>query len=215
MNIYHLFKKEIALEWKQPYALSGILLFVLSTVFVVYFSFRFINAESWTALYWITMLFASVQVSARSFAQEAPGLTLYHYLIASAEHIIISRMLYGFILLFIIGLITFFAFSILLDDPVTSYSHFLLLVLLGSAGLAMSMTMVSAIASKAKNNVTLMAVLGFPVILPQLMLYTSQTRKVIEGLSILEGINELLAMSAILVIILVVSYILFPYLWRE
>ena len=49
-----LIAKEVRLEWKQRYALGGILLYVIATVFIVYLSFRqVIDLPTWNALFWI------------------------------------------------------------------------------------------------------------------------------------------------------------------
>ena len=46
MNLFNqvkfLLKKEILLEWRSKYAFNGVLLYVVSTVFVCYIAFQFI-----------------------------------------------------------------------------------------------------------------------------------------------------------------------------
>jgi len=37
---WNLFKKEVKLEWRSKYAFNGVLLYVVSTVFVCYISFE-------------------------------------------------------------------------------------------------------------------------------------------------------------------------------
>ena len=73
-EVKHLIAKEINLEWKQKYAFNGLLLYVISTVFVCYLSFKqIIDVPTWNALFWIIMLFASVNAIAKSFIQESKG----------------------------------------------------------------------------------------------------------------------------------------------
>ena len=66
-EISFLFRKEMMLEWRQKYALGGILLYVTSTVFVVFLSFVKVLPDVWNALFWIISLFASVNAVAKSF----------------------------------------------------------------------------------------------------------------------------------------------------
>ena len=76
---WDLFKKEIMLEWRSKYAFNGVLLYVVSTVFICYISFNlnpgFKAAKGypivWNVLFWIIMLFASVNAIAKSFMQES------------------------------------------------------------------------------------------------------------------------------------------------
>ncbi|HNL06997.1 MAG TPA: heme exporter protein CcmB, partial [Chitinophagales bacterium] len=66
-----LITKDLRLEWRQRYALSGILLYVVSTVMVVYLSLSNPQPAMWTAVLWIILLFASVNAVAKSFMQES------------------------------------------------------------------------------------------------------------------------------------------------
>ena len=77
MNLFSqvkfLIHKEIVLEWRSKYAFNGILLYVISTVFVCFLAFKAIQPITWNALFWIIMLFASVNAITKSFVQESPG----------------------------------------------------------------------------------------------------------------------------------------------
>ena len=100
-------------------------------------------------------------------------------------------------------------------NPVKEAGLFYLALLLGSIGLAFAFTFVSAIAAKADNSATLMAILGFPVVLPILLtlvriskfaLHLNMDRGYVADLLILGSIDVLLAACAV---------VLFPYLWKE
>ncbi|MEX0967317.1 MAG: heme exporter protein CcmB [Bacteroidia bacterium] len=207
--------KDMLLEVRQRYALSGIVLYVFSTVFIVYLSFVVIDPTAWISLYWIIILFASVNAVAKSFMLEGQGRLLYYYSLASPSMIILSKMIYNFLLLVFLSLLAFIIFSFFMGNEMENLQFFALVQLLGSSGFAFSFTMVSAIASKARNSATLMPILSFPVILPQLLLLIRLSQRSMAGLSIEEGGQELWALLALNAIVLVVSYLLFPYLWRE
>jgi heme exporter protein B len=57
-----------------------------------------------------------------------------------------------------------------LGNPVSEAGPFIGLVLLGGWSLSMVFTFLAAIAAKAQQNAAIMAVLGFPIIIPQLVL---------------------------------------------
>ena len=78
-QVKQLIIKEMLLEWRSKYALNGVLLYVVSTVFVCYLSFISIEKLTWNALFWIIMLFASINAVSKSFLQESKGLHLYIY----------------------------------------------------------------------------------------------------------------------------------------
>jgi heme exporter protein B len=75
--------------------------------------------------------------------------------------------------------------------------------------------MVSGIATKAGNNSVLMAVLSFPVIIPMLVLLIRVSKNAMDGLDRGLSSDEIITLLAINAIVLAVSYILFPYLWRS
>jgi len=75
--------------------------------------------------------------------------------------------------------------------------------------------MISSIASKASNSGTLMAILGFPVIIPMLLLLIKMSRNAIDGLERNTSLDEITTISAIIIIAISTSILLFPYLWRS
>lgn len=214
-----LVKKELTLEWRQKYALNGILLYVVSAVFITYLSVGVgrgnLNPPTWNALYWIIILFSSVNAVAKSFVQEHQGRQLYYYMIASPEAIIISKILYNSLLTLVLALLGYFVFSIILGNPVADHTLFLGNLILGALGFSACLTMVSGIASKAGNNATLMAILSFPIIIPILLLTMRVSKNAIDGLDVSVSADKLLSLVAINAIISVTAYILFPYLWRS
>lgn len=210
-----LVRKELLMEWRQKYALNGVLLYVIATVFLLYFLFESVGAKNWAALFWITMLFASVNAVAKSFMQESRGRMLYFYSLAGPGHFLTAKMLYNSLLLLTISMLTLFGFSLLLGTPIEQLSTWCVIALLGSLGFAFTFTTVSAIAAKAENNATLMAILSFPVVLPQLALLTDLANTLILRNGLGTADDSLLALAAADMIVIVVSFLLFPYLWRE
>jgi heme exporter protein B len=214
-----LIQKEITLEWRQKYALNGILLYVVSAVFITYLSVGAkqgnIGVPTWNALYWIIIMFSAVNAVAKSFVQEHQGRQLYYYMIASPESIIISKMIYNTILTLILALLGYLVFSIILGNPVADQGLFILNLILGAIGFSACLTMVSGIASKASNNATLMAILSFPVIIPILLMTIRVSKNAIDGLDWSVSLDKIVTLLAINAIIAATGYILFPYLWRS
>src|SRR5688572_5280116 len=102
-QVKHLFVKEFFLELRQKYAINGILLYVVSTIFISYLSFkRILNPGVWNALFWIILLFASVNAASKSFIQESKGRLLYLYTVASPQAVILSKMIYNAFLIVVI-----------------------------------------------------------------------------------------------------------------
>lgn len=212
----HLLGKEFKLELRQRYAISGILLYVISTVFVVYITLgQQIKGAVWAAFFWIIILFASVNAVAKSFVQESPKRQLYYYSLANPSAIILSKMLYNTVLLTIISLLAFGLFSVVLGNPVKDLGLFLQTLLLGSIGFSISFTFISAIASKANQSGTLMAVLSFPVIIPMLMTLMRLTKISLFLMTDTAYYKDMLILICIDIILGSIAFLLFPFLWRD
>ncbi len=214
-----LIQKEFTLEWRQKYALNGILLYVVSAVFITYLSVGAkqgnLAPPTWNALYWIIILFSSVNAVAKSFIQEHQGRQLYYYSIASPEAVIISKIIYNSLLTLILALLGYFVFSVILGNPVLDQGLFVLNLVIGSLGFSACLTMVSGIAAKAGSNATLMAILSFPVIIPILLMAIRVSKNALDGLDWSVSADKLVSLLAINAIVGVTAYILFPYLWRS
>src|SRR5476649_1788901 len=220
---WYLFKKEILLEWRSKYAFNGVLLYVVSTVFICYISFKLTPgfAESngykiiWNVLFWIIILFASVNAIAKSFMQESKSRLLYYYTIASPRAIILSKTIYNILLMSLLSALTLLVYLLFFTNTVGDPLFYFLSVLLGSISFSTVFTMISAIASKAGNNGTLMAILSFPVIIPVILLLIKISKNAMDGIDRSFSYGNMGVLVAINVIVITTSLLLFPYLWRD
>ncbi len=212
-----LLKKELLLEWKQKYALYGMLLYSLSMVFVVSMAVqRNLPPQAWNVIFWVILMFVSVNAVAKSFMGERTGQLLYLYNLAGPRAIIVAKIIYNCVLMLGISIVTLVFFLLLsgsgkIVDPL----QFGVVVLIGSMAFAANLTLVSAIASKAQNQATLLAVLSFPIMVPEMIVGISASSKAIQGLPWMDSMSEIIFSICFVVIIAAVSVILFPFLWKE
>jgi heme exporter protein B len=210
-----LLKKELLLEWRQRHTVSGILLYVLSTVYIVYVSAVRVQPQQWYVLFWIIVLFATVNAVAKSFVQENSARQLYYYSLVPPTAVLFSKVIYNMLLLALLSLLTFVVFGFVAGNPVKETGQFVLVLLLGSMGFSTAFTFISAIASKSKNGATLMAVLGFPVIVPILLTLVKLSAGALRLVSDSAIWKDLAILMAINVMLLSLTYLLFPFLWRD
>lgn len=118
-------------------------------------------------------------------------------------------------LIWLVSLSGVLFFGWMVNFPVQNVSLFAITVILGSAALAGSLTLMSCIASKTGNNFSVMSLLSMPVCLPVLLLVLRLTRNAVEGLDWSVSYNYLGGLVIICVIIVTLSYFLFRYLWKE
>lgn len=213
--LFFLLKKEFVLEFRQKFALSGILLYVVSTIFVVYSAAIKVQPKEWNVLFWIILLFASVNAVAKSFVQESGNRQLYHYQIADPAMLVLAKIIYNSLLLMVIGTLAFGAFSLVAGNPVKNAGLFMGVLALGSLGFSITFTFISAIAAKASNPATLMAILSFPVVLPILLTLVKLSAVALRLLQDTAWMTDVWTLVSIDAILIVLTFILFPFLWRD
>jgi len=216
IQIKHLFIKDIMIEWRQKYALNAALLYVLSTVFITYLVFQnFIDPVLWNALFWIIIVFVSINTVSHSFVLESKNRHYYYYTIASPQAVIMAKIIYNNLIMFIFTFLTYLIFSLFFGGLIQNNILFYLTILLGSMGFSSMLTMTSAIAWKANNSFSLVAVLGFPLALPLLIVLIRLTKMALGIFVWAEALKFLLILLLLNFIIVALAYILFPFIWKD
>jgi heme exporter protein B len=215
-HVFQLLKKDILLEFRQQHTFYGILLYIASTIFVLYLSIDRPEMNVWNGLFWVIQLFICVNAVAKSFLQENRGRLLYFYTISSPVEFIIAKLLYNMVLMLMMSLVSLLLFTLFLSNPVINMPWFAGMVILGGAGISIVFTLMSAIAGKAQQNAALIAILGFPVILPQLLLLMRLSKAAFAVLFNQGAVIKLAGMIIGLdLLVIAMAVVLFPYLWKE
>lgn len=219
MNIQllsQLIKKEFLLEFRQKSTLAGILVYIIATVFISALSFKkIIHPTIWNALFWTIFMFISINVSSKSFMQETKGKGLYNYLYYSPRQFILSKIIYNMLLMSVLSLLTFFFYSWFVGSMVQNLGMFLTALIFSSSAFSGVLSLMSAIASKANNNISLMAILSFPVLMPLLLVSVKLSKHAIDGLAWSVSYNYLLILIMLNFVVVALATLLFNYLWKE
>jgi heme exporter protein B len=214
-HITALIKKDFLLEWRQQYTLFGVLLYVASTIFVAYLSMGQPEATTWNALFWIIQLFVCVNAVAKSFLQEGRGRMLYFYSIAGSRDFILSKLLFNALLMLVMSVLALAIYALLLGSPLEHLFTFLGITILGGISISLVFTFLAAIAAKAQQQSAMMAIMGFPIIVPQLLLLIKISSvafaDVVQG-----GFWQMAGTLAGLdLLVIALAIILFPFLWKD
>jgi len=221
-SVQSILAKDILVEFRNKYVLGGIVLYVFSSVLLIYFALQYSNSLKdieptiWSIIFWLIILFSAVNAVANSFFREPEGRFFYYYWMVSPPAIIVAKLIYNFLFTLLLTLLTFGLFSVMISDPISNYRLFFITILLGGTGYSFLFTTMSAIASRAGNNATLMAVLGFPLIIPLLIFLTKLSAAAIVSNSFDgETTQNLLLLLAFNILQPTLALILFPYIWRD
>lgn len=215
-RVLSLCKKDILLELRQQHTFFGILLYIASTIFVLFLSLDQPTSEVWNALFWVIQLFVCVNAIAKSFLQETHGRMLYFYTIVSPLEFILSKMIYNVLLMIFMTMISLLLFFMFFNNPVNNLAVFAGIAILGGASISLVFVLMSAIAAKAHQNAALVAILGFPIILPQLLLLMRLSKagfaEVFKEGAVLQLTGLVIGLDGL---VIVMASILYPYLWKD
>ena len=215
-QIVQIFRLNIRLEWQQRQSYFAVILYVLTTVYLTYLVFNGVmSPETWNSFFWIIFIFAAVQAAYRSFYFEADRRFLLYFGMVKPQVLVLGKILYNFIYLTFIGLISFAAMLFFLGDIVKDPLAFLVLLVIAAAGFSAILTFVAGISSKAGNNPALPAILSIPLIYPQVLTLSRTSIRAVTGFSWELNASLLLVLLLLAFATLLLSYLLFAYLWRD
>ncbi len=218
-EIAALLRMEVALDLRQRAAWAGMLLYVVSAVYVCYLAVKGgLGLATWNALFWIILLFAAFNALARSFQREDAGRQLYLYTLVDPRSVILARALYNGATMVMLSLLSLLVYTLLLGGEVLAgadIGQFVLAVVLGGIGFAAVLTLISAIAARAGNGIGLMAILGFPLVLPLLLTVMRASKLALDGVAWSVTSTYFGGLVLLDVITVTLAWILFPYLWRD
>ena len=141
---------------------------------------------------------------------------LYYYSLASPVQFILAKLIFNIFLLLIMTLISILFFFVFLGFPVVNPAIFMVISVLGGISLSLVFTLMSAIAAKAQHNASLIAILGFPVILPLLLLLMRLSKlafaEVFKEGAVWQLTGIIIGLDALVVAL---AIILFPFLWKD
>ena len=195
------------------------LLYVVSAIYVCFLAVKGgLGVATWNALFWIVLLFAAFNALARSFQREDQGRQLYLYTLVDPRSVVIARSLYNAGTMVLLSLLSLLFFLLFLGGDVLDQANihqFLLAVVLGGIGFSAVLTLISAIAARAGNGLGLMAILGFPLVLPMLLAVMRASKLSLDGVAWSVTSTYFLGLILLDVITITLAWVLFPYLWRD
>lgn len=115
----------------------------------------------------------------------------------------------------VMSLMSLLLFVLLMGNPLKHPFEFIGLSTLGGVSLSVVFTFLAAIASKAQQQAALMAILGFPIIIPQLLILMKIATVAFSSV-IQAGLAQMvLLLVGLDLMVVVLAVILFPFLWKD
>ncbi|MBM3412168.1 MAG: cytochrome C biogenesis protein [Bacteroidetes bacterium] len=213
-HIFSLIKKDLLLELRQQYSFYGLLLYGAATLFLLFMAIESPEAHVWNGLFWITQLFICINAVAKAFLQESRGRMLYYFTLNHPTHFILAKLFYNGILMLVMSAISLLFFLVLMGNPIDKMGAFIGMVFLGGFSLSLVFGFLAAIAARAQQNAAVMAILGFPVIIPQVVLLMRLSSTAFSPL-VNVPVSTILLLLALDALVILLAVILFPFLWKD
>jgi heme exporter protein B len=138
---------------------------------------------------------------------------LYFYTIAGAKDFIISKLIFNLLLMLCMSIISLLLFLLLLGNSLQNVFMFVGITSLGGISLSLVFTFLAAIAAKAQQA-ALMAIMGFPIIIPQLLLLMKISTPAFATVVQQGWWQMVLLLVALDIMVVMLSIILFPFMER-
>ncbi|MFT5818068.1 MAG: heme exporter protein B [Bacteroidia bacterium] len=214
-QIKQLFLKELKMELKNKYALWSLVLLLVVSVFIIYTIQKEASNQVWHSLFYVVLIFGVVQNIGRSFLMENKGSLLYYKFLVDSRAIIISKILYQFLInaFFLVVLTALMSFW--LPQSIPHLWEYIVTALLFTLCNSAVFTFNSALALGAKNSSLVAMILSLPLLIPSLLVSLKSASKAISPLDNLNYIQDWGVLLLLLIMQLVLSVVLFKYVWEE
>jgi heme exporter protein B len=218
-EISALLHREWLMEVRSRSSVAGLLLYAVAAVYVVFLAAgKISSSEWWAAAIWSNGLFVAMNTTLRAFQTETTGVQIYLYTLASPRALILSKTLYYTLLVSLLNTLSLLFFLLFFGSDLpqgASHTAMFLSVLIGSASMASVLTFVSGLAYRASQGMSLLAVLGFPVLMPVLLSVVKMTQAAMISESVVSDSYAFAITIVLGALSWVLSVVMFPYLWRD
>lgn len=211
--------KDIRSEIRTRHSLMALLLFVTVTVSMIVFSSagEKLSPELAAGVLWIIIFFGSMSGLSRGFvSEEERGTSLLLTVSARSGAVYFGKLFTAVLLSMGINLASSGLFLLFIDDiAVKNPALFFAALLIGSVAVSASVTILSAIIARTSAKTSLLPALAFPALLPIILAGIDATATSFAGITNENASADLQMMAGYAGVVITVSYLLFPHIWRE
>jgi len=214
-RVFLLLKKDITLEFRSLYAVGSILLYVITTVFIVYKAFNTLEPRTWNSMFWILFIFGSMNATLRSFSKMSSENSLFNYSYLDPSEFVISKIIFNLLFLLLIAVLTFGVMSVFFPHPVQDFKLFCSGAFMASLGVSIICSFSSAAATQGASNAAIMSVMSLPLTLPILQIVIKISLQSMNQMNDSTISTDYMILGGIILLMLGFTILLFPYLWKS
>ncbi len=210
--------KDARCELRSKQAIFAVLLFAVTSTFAVSFTLGAIGSERAISatLLWIVIYFSAMAGLGRSFAHEEETYTAGLLRLAvPAESVYIGKLIFNFLTLITVEIITVPLFVMLTDCHIWRMGVFVGILLLGSLAISAGATIAAAMISRAASRAALFAGISFPLLAPALAVAIAGTAAALGAAPHASAGVDIRLLVYYCGVVITASLMLFRYIWEE
>ncbi len=200
-------------EYRNIAQSFALVLFVWIVAYIIYRVYPDMSRGDFNYLYWIFMMLLSINITLRSESHHGAEEHLFLYTCADPIYVLIAKILFNFVYLFVIGIL-FYGFFHLYFDAVMSFSiEYVGLIGMGALAISACLSFVTSINNYSSGQNTLISILALPLLIPVILILKSAS----DGIIMFSDVEntKYLTLISISFITIALSTILFPFVWRQ
>lgn len=214
---WHIFWKDLLLEWRSKQTISSMLIFAIMVVVVFAFAFqptKELTQAVFPGMIWVAFTFAGILGLNRAFVAERQQDCLMGLMLAPLDRtaIYFGKALGTLFLMGVMELIALPLFFVFFDYRLSgSLGIFLLVIFLGTLGFTTIGTFLAALAANARTSEILLPLILFPILVPILIASVKATGLILTGAGGADLWIWIRLLAVYDLIFLVVPFLLFDY----
>lgn len=182
--------KDLASEWRSRELVSGMLIFAILIIFIFNFALELephAGAGISSGILWVTLIFAGTTGLNRSMAAEKDRGCLDGLLLAPVDRsaIYFGKVLANWIFMLLVAGILLPVYSVLHTVNLIN-TGLILVIFLGTAGYALTGTLLAAMSIQSRTRDMLLPILLFPVAIPLLLASVKASSGYLQAFSAVE-----------------------------
>lgn len=213
--IWAVWDKDFRSEWRSRAALNAVALFSVAAPVALGFALakQTLPPEALGGLLWTTLFFAALLGLPRAFVkEEESGTAALLRLHFSSDAVLWGKVLGQIALLVATQLAAIPLFVLLLGARVESPALLLLAIVLGDVGLAVSSSVLGAMAAQARSKGALFSALAVPIMLPLLASLSVATGAAFGAR--IDAAPALQVVAAFDLVLLAAAWMTFEWVWN-
>jgi len=169
-RIYHIIRKDFLVGKRERQAFLASLLYLVAITFVVFKVFGTLEGPTRMGVFWIIMVFISINLVGYSFSLVSDRRRLNHYQLYDPVEFLLAKLLTNIFKLIVAGILLIGLFMLFSAQGLKNAALFTQIYLLASFGLVGVLTFVSSIAVYSSNQMSMVTILSLPLLIPVMMI---------------------------------------------